>query len=399
LSKQPHFFYSALQILVSSTMENLERFLTRFQMEDGPMDAPIDVLRDVTVVENEEDDELNAELLEILEVFPDINIAFALQLLEQENHDLEQVIDSLTDMNGVYPREDITETTSDSTPTTNRQDEEEAAITVPVYDFSSPTSFTPSPTYKVQSVSKLVYDFPFLDHRKANAILDASSSHYALAFDRICNTILAKVGTPLEPQAGRQFDEMLFDVLSDRNALKPDEAALLVDIVKIKTRKSFLFSLPLLLRSKASPRVTCPILAEELEYVKEKTQEWKATLEKRIAKRKRREIAMREGTTVTCSCCYDEFPIEDMVSCRNEGHLFCEECLARYVQSQIFGNGSLGVNQDNEVATEITCCQGDCSSGFSMWALRKALKDKVLQKYDEMQYQVTIEKAGLSERM
>ena len=268
---------------------------------------------------------------------------------------------------------------------------------VPLYDFLSPTSFVPSRRYKMQSINKLLFDFPFLDYRKVNAIFKANSCHYAIAFDRICKIILANGGTRMEPQTGKKIDEILLSVLS-KTALQAHETELLVKILKVKTRKSIIRYLQLH-RSNKSPYVTCSILREEIEHVKGKVKELMVTLEAGIARRNRREEAIQGGTAMTCSCCFDELHIEDMVACRNEGHLICEECLARYVETRVFGNGSLGVTKDKESATEILCCSGDCSSGFSNWALRKALKHKVLLKYDEMQYRATIEKAGLSENM
>jgi hypothetical protein len=89
-------------------------------------------------------------------------------------------------------------------------------------------------------------------------------------------------------------------------------------------------------------------------------------------------------------------------ACKNEGHLFCADCLARYVEAQLFGQGKLGVDpQTNEATTEVLCCHSDgCSSGFARFYLEKALQLKVMAKYDELQAHTAVERVpGLREKM
>lgn len=379
--------------------------LVRTNQNDASQATPVRI--------RQQDDNRNAELLGLLEIFPNINIDYAQGLLEQEENDIERVLQLVTDL-GYYARDDDSETTSDAAtnsttdptivePTEPLALRKETVAPEPVqytHDFMSPASFKPSHRYKLQSLEYLASTFSFLDNRKLNAIFEYSSRHYAIAHDSICQTILAKADTPAEPNSGKKCDELLFCVLFDKNAVKTQEVELLVEMFNgVKSRKTLSFSLYLMRRRKKAPRITSSTLREELRYVEEKTMGLKRKLEAGISKRRLREDAIRQGNAITCSCCYEDLPLEEMVACRDEGHLFCEECLAHYVETQVFGNGSLGYTKDKEAATEIQCCAGDCSSGFDLWALRKALKEKVLQKYDELQYRTTIEKAGLSESM
>lgn len=366
------------------------------KMDATPADDQLDAIIEDLMrgLESFDDDAPNAELLGVLEVFPDINIDFVSQLLEEGGYNFEEVLATITDMGTGYPRDDIAETTSETTTIQTKDADVETVEPLqpapPAYDFSSPTSFSPSYRYKMQSVGKLVYDFPFLDYRVIAKLFEQSSSHYAIAFDRICQTVPNKAGA----------DEMLLCVL-DKVPLKTHEIESLAELFKVKMRTSLSFlSFSLQRRNtKMFPRITCPILTREIEYVDEKAVELKTTLEAGITRRKRREAAIHDGTAMTCSCCYDELPPDEMVACMEEGHLLCAQCLRKYVETRVFGNGSLGVTKDKEAATEILCCHGDCTSGFSMWALKKALNDKVMLKYDELQYKTTIEKAGLSESM
>jgi TRIAD3 protein (E3 ubiquitin-protein ligase RNF216) len=110
-----------------------------------------------------------------------------------------------------------------------------------------------------------------------------------------------------------------------------------------------------------------------------------------------RDRAEKTHSTLQCMCCFSDCAFEEMISCREEGHLFCVDCLRHYAESQIFGSGNLGVDRKTkEAATELLCMHGDgCSSGFDSSALRKALPARVLEKYDELQFQAVVSKAGV----
>jgi hypothetical protein len=106
----------------------------------------------------------------------------------------------------------------------------------------------------------------------------------------------------------------------------------------------------------------------------------------------------REASAVECSCCFEQVPIDDMVACRDEGHLFCSSCLQTYVENQVFGNGNLGVSRETKkLELELKCFHGDnCKSGFDEAFLVKALPSKVLGRLYVVQGQVNIEQAGLA---
>jgi TRIAD3 protein (E3 ubiquitin-protein ligase RNF216) len=106
----------------------------------------------------------------------------------------------------------------------------------------------------------------------------------------------------------------------------------------------------------------------------------------------------RAASAVECSCCFEQVPIDDMVACRDEGHLFCSTCLQTYVENQVFGNGNLGVSRETKkLELELKCFHGDdCASGFDEAFFEKALPSKVLGKLYAVQGQVNIEQAGLA---
>lgn len=80
--------------------------------------------------------------------------------------------------------------------------------------------------------------------------------------------------------------------------------------------------------------------------------------------------------------------------------MFCSECIQQYVESQVFGSGSLGIDRrTKKPATEILCCSGDCTSGFKDIFLKSVLRAKTWEKYCELQHIAVIEQAGLGEEM
>jgi len=98
-----------------------------------------------------------------------------------------------------------------------------------------------------------------------------------------------------------------------------------------------------------------------------------------------------DGTTIECTCCCGDYACMEMVHCI-EGHLFCMDCVKRYAEEKVFGNGDLG----GDGSTELQCMHMDgCKSFFSRDSLQKSLSDKVMAKYDELQASLVLEKAGL----
>ena len=64
-------------------------------------------------------------------------------------------------------------------------------------------------------------------------------------------------------------------------------------------------------------------------------------------------------STFECGCCFDDYPIGDSIPC-NEGHLFCQECLKRYVESILFDAGK----------SSPICLTLDCGAPFLINDLR-----------------------------
>lgn len=71
--------------------------------------------------------------------------------------------------------------------------------------------------------------------------------------------------------------------------------------------------------------------------------------------------------------------------------------------TQVFGNGNLGVDKaTKKPALELKCFyggDGGCISGFHRACLEKSFPKRTLCKYDEIQFQITVERAGLNDDM
>ena len=124
-------------------------------------------------------------------------------------------------------------------------------------------------------------------------------------------------------------------------------------------------------------------------------------------KKRLEDEAEEKGIGVECGCCYCDAPIQHMCQCA-EGHLFCLSCLKRcdgrdklaaqlwppahnppravsrccsYAQEQVFGQGK----------HELKCMSGDCTVNFTRSQIRRALPDKVLRQWEELERKATLE--------
>jgi len=132
------------------------------------------------------------------------------------------------------------------------------------------------------------------------------------------------------------------------------------------------------------------ILEDEIKYVRDKLNEWMTMAEVQISRQKHKEYVDQAGTGVDCACCFDSFAIDDMVSCKDEGHLFCCDCLKHHAETLMFGAGNLGVDpMTKKPALELLCFHSDgCRSGFTRSSLEKALPTQSIEKYDTLQFQI-----------
>ena len=281
-----------------------------------------------------------------------------------------------------------------------------------LHDYTSMTSFVPSDVYKDEVVERLMVAFCFLSKEGVKRHLALSKGRYSVCYTRICDAIAgvdgfafgtygnkkkaaaAAAATSLEddPIAEEKLHKRLRAVQAGC-ALTDEE----IGRLRIPAPNGFTATLRRSRRNYRPADATDRVLVDEVRYASDKLAE-RADVVATAAERQRiHDASEKAGTTLECQCCYGDYAIEEMVSCRNEGHLFCMDCIRRYAEERVFGIGDLGsgggggkksADGDDEgvAANDLTCMHPDgCKSTFQYKLLQKALPPKVMQKYDELQ--------------
>lgn len=322
--------------------------------------------------------------LQVLEVYPDADEDAVKGLLQRNEQKVDLVVAIMTE-NGYK---------TSSVPRTTASLNQENGITVSMskktndwsYDFMAVDSFIPSATYVKEVKNQLLYDFPFLTSVGVDVIMDKHSNHYAKAHDFVI-TILK--GTGDEETKFSRLDGVI------RGAYPSDEQAKQLNSHS-NGRKTRVVCKRKSSKPKSIPLVNDEILAEEISYAHGKLREYLQNGRKHESVEKKKAAAQKSNTAIDCACCFDGYDIDDMVACRQEGHLFCLDCLRAYAENQIFGVGNLGVDRmTKKPAHELKCFHGDCYSGFDRRTLEKALPQRTLETYDRIQSTLALQTAGL----
>ncbi|CAB9510225.1 protein ligase RNF216 [Seminavis robusta] len=334
-------------------------------------------------------------LQQVLEVFPDVKHDHANQLLKEHSNVAANVINALLESGPSYPKEDRKPAASGNMQANNKCE--------PKYNFLSASSFEPTRDYIEESAEKLVLEFPgILTKKGAKFFLQQSNNHYAIAFEKLVRSLTGRGdrstakaslnGT--EDSEIKQYEKLT--AAKKSSTIDKEQKDRMKREFNATPKKDHFRARPANFKN-SNARIKNSILTEEAAFCKRKLDLWREEIDTKVQKKVNRETAIREGTAVECGCCYDKVAMDEMVQCRIEGHLFCGECLAQYVENQVFANQSFGKDpKTREPALELLCFHGDgCSSGFDRFFLQRSLKPKVLEKYDELQSRINVEKAGL----
>lgn len=324
----------------------------------------------------------------VYEVIPDVDKNHAQQLLLAHGDNVDVVLSILVEKG--YPKRKDLETTVEAAGHLSLTLQSDLNSQTSI-DFFSTSSFEPSPQYSQEVLKLLQFEFPFLRQDSIQSWLQSHKGHYSLVRRQIEDALSGKQrGKAVsEEEENRQY--LLLSKVRANKMPTPKQSRQIGS--KNMLRKAS--------RSRKCPQVTDPILSEELKSYNTRYKEWADTIETRQRRVAARKESQQAGTALECSCCFDQVAIEEMVACRDEGHLFCIDCIKGYAESQIFGNGSLGTNKvTKKPATELLCCHSDgCQSSFADEHLKKALPKKMLQKYNELQFRSVVEVAGISQSL
>ena len=333
-------------------------------------------------------------IAQILEVFPDVKTTHAVKLLKDCAQNVAMVLSILTE--GSYPKQEDSEIAASTNGGLALSFER---LEEPKYDYLSKSSFNPSQVYLSESLAQLKHEFPFIHRNAFIRWQKEAEGHYSIVRERILDTLMGKntkappgYATAASATSADDEEEKYYNEVKQLMAGSRLNTNQLHRIGSVNTVKRH--------RHVDAPNISDQILKEEVEFAHKKMSRWMEMIEERVKRRSARLDAQRAGTAVECTCCFDQVAMEEMVSCE-AGHLLCVDCLKSYAESMIFGSGNFGMDSaTGKPAMALKCCHGDgCNSTFNDSFLRRVLPPKALRKYNELQFRLHVEKAGIGDDM
>jgi hypothetical protein len=104
------------------------------------------------------------------------------------------------------------------------------------------------------------------------------------------------------------------------------------------------------------------------------------------------------SSSMECSCCFEDLPIEHFSACRDGTHIYCLDCIRRHAEALVFGAGRLGNNHSAAASLmELSCIQNECDSTFAESTVQRAMAEKAMERYSELQGSMNIKQAQLDD--
>ena len=247
-------------------------------------------------------------------------------------------------------------------------------------DFENPSSsYTISDLYQQECPLALSQQFPFLSITGINTILRKHQHRFTLS----ANYILTKSELLVaSSQSNKKNVDIEFQFQQSQNVLSGNKCPILSSSNALSV---FVLSKPRRIVEKNKVFEDAK-LRKEIQFIQRKIEDWKQIMEQKVKRKKARDKSEKEGTLMECQCCFSEVAFEELLSCVEEGHLFCVDCIVRYLEHQIY-------TQQTAHLTCLHTSSNNCQSTFSYAQLQQQLPPKLLQAYDQLQTTQAIQKA------
>jgi hypothetical protein len=116
-----------------------------------------------------------------------------------------------------------------------------------------------------------------------------------------------------------------------------------------------------------------------------------------VVERLLRQEARIHATTMECTCCYDDKPVDDFCSCRDGTHIYCADCIRRHAEALVFGAGRMGHRRASYNTVELSCIDNECDSTFADSTVQRVMSGRAMERYNELQGYLNVKEAQLED--
>lgn len=298
-------------------------------------------------------------LEEVLRIFPDAATDAVNALLRKNIYRVDVTIQTMLDEGYEKVKVKVKPNTAVGTGSGSGSSSTPAA---PQIDFTS-SSWETSAAYRTDAIVELCNNFPFIKTESIKGLFRKEKHHYYHTLKKIEEMTGIKARMNIREKYQPYFVIPAESIITIRERLDKSYKDL-----KVQTRATA--------RNITQPKdiVDDPTLQTELLWVSKKRLVEIEQEDKKVAEELNYQLAQNEGALLECGCCYAEHPFESLIQC-SEGHLFCKECLQRYAEQVLFGDGRSVLKCMNT--------SEQCTGTFTESMLRASLPEKVLAKYSE----------------
>lgn len=319
--------------------------------------------------------EIVTPVSEVLTVFPDADLKDVERLLKLYQNGVEYVVQHMIEKGYVKAERPPQASTSSSSQQIER-------------DFTS-ASWETSAEYQADAIVELTNNFPCIRNDTLTKLFRREKLHYY----HTVKCLEEVTGMPARLDYGDHgFSATIYYDAATMQRIRTSIAAYKPPTTAGDTNGVPMPAINVRGSSKTLPRprdVLDPTLAAEIRWLRKKKQAEIEQKDKAVAEELNYQLAMDENALMECGCCYSEYPFEQLVQC-TEAHLFCKQCLQRYAEQTLFGDGRTTLKCMNTM--------GDpCPGVFTESMLRASLPEKVLEKFSEAQTRDSLKAAHIDD--